>query len=441
MAKLQRNTSVGNRSFAGTYLGTLIIQVSTLLQSIITARLLGPTGRGELATILLWPLIIAGFGYPGFATFLARLAGRPETNLCDLQKRGLKIALLSSAVFVSVGYFLVPLFLSSEKAYLLQNTRLYLLWIPLNFVGLCFGSIDQGSGNFWLYNIPRVAMYPMSLMFFIIAYAYQIKNLTIIVIIIVLITLSVVLWRLSKTISDVVKDKSQAGLADLSKASIPYVSASLFDLLNKNMDKILLALLLAVSDMGYYVVAFSAASIHSTLSLSVAAVTFTKAAQSNENQQKFIARIFRYSVIMNSIFAAMLALVIYFAIPLVYGEPFKPSVKIAYVLLLGTSLSGLTEILDQFLRGMGKPLVGLSGRLISISCLLLLSVPLVPRFGAIGIAMSYAITQFVVMNLLVFTTISKYRIALADMWHIRSSDFTYLLNSTLSFTKLLFHRT
>ena len=437
MTKLIRNASVNSRSFAGTYIGTMVIQLSTLLQSIITARLLGPEGRGELATILLWPIVLAGFGYPGFATTLGRLAGQPNVDLDALQKSGLKIALLWSSVVVVVGYILIPFLLPPDKAHLVFDTRLYLVWVPLNFVGICLGSIDQGSGNFKLFNTPRVALFPMNLLFFAVAYLLGVRDLTTIVSALIIISLVVVIWRLRVTIVDIWHCKVNQPLSKLLSISTPYITTSFFDLLNKNMDKILLALLLSVGDMGLYVVALSAASIHSTLSLSIGMVSFTKAAQSEKGNRDFIAQIFRYSIIMNALFAVFLAILIYFAIPLVYGESFRPSIKIAYILLIGTSLSGLTEILDQFLRGIGHPLLGLSGRLISIGFLLALGLPLVLYFGPVGIALSYTISQFIVMAWIVAATARKSHTKFRDLLQIRSGDCQYFLIRLRAFLTMM----
>jgi hypothetical protein len=55
----------------GTFGASVIIQAFTVVQGIIIARLLGPIGRGEYATVILWPNVFAAIGIFGTNVALA----------------------------------------------------------------------------------------------------------------------------------------------------------------------------------------------------------------------------------------------------------------------------------------------------------------------------------------------------------------------------------
>ena len=49
----------------GTFSTSLVIQACGAGTGILTARLLGPVARGELATVILWPVILSNLGIDG----------------------------------------------------------------------------------------------------------------------------------------------------------------------------------------------------------------------------------------------------------------------------------------------------------------------------------------------------------------------------------------
>ena len=61
-----------SRANIATFSTSLAIQFCGLITGILTARILGPTARGELATVMLWPMILSNLGLLGCNWALAR---------------------------------------------------------------------------------------------------------------------------------------------------------------------------------------------------------------------------------------------------------------------------------------------------------------------------------------------------------------------------------
>ncbi len=68
------------KNFVASFLSTGIIQLSNLATGILAARLLLPDGRGELALLVLWPILIADLGSMGVNTAVAYRSARGDVG-------------------------------------------------------------------------------------------------------------------------------------------------------------------------------------------------------------------------------------------------------------------------------------------------------------------------------------------------------------------------
>src|SRR4051812_38208207 len=69
---------IGAKEFASTFGTNIAIQLCTIVQGVLLARMLGPTGRGQFVAATLWPMIFAGLGGLGLNVALARRSARAE---------------------------------------------------------------------------------------------------------------------------------------------------------------------------------------------------------------------------------------------------------------------------------------------------------------------------------------------------------------------------
>src|SRR5208283_4192014 len=82
------------RAFFQTFAGSLLIQSIGAATGILAARLLGPAGRGDLATIMYYPTVLSLLGSVGIQQAIAfEVSKRPQEEATIL-RAGLWIALL-----------------------------------------------------------------------------------------------------------------------------------------------------------------------------------------------------------------------------------------------------------------------------------------------------------------------------------------------------------
>ena len=78
-----------------------------------------------------------------------------------------------------------------------------------------------------------------------------------------------------------------------------------------------------------------------------------------------------------------------FLLPLVYGPAFADAVSLAILLLPGVTLAGLGDIINQDMRGQGKPIAGVAARVLGLIVIAGIGSSLVGRLGAHGIAIGF----------------------------------------------------
>jgi antigen flippase len=399
---------LGTHAFVDTFGTSVIIQAFTVVQGIIVARLLGPIGRGEYATVILWPNVFASLGIFGTNIALARAAAK--TGQYDTVIRtALLLGLITSAVSSVFCYFALPYLLPEAEEHLLGLTRVFVLFILLNHVGLNLIAVDQGAGNFRRYNLTRAVLYPVYTTFLIILWIDGINQVKWAALGLLAANLGVVLLRLVWALKDMKLWGRLYAPASAIRESVQFGLVGTAMPLYQQADKAILLWLLGARDLGLYVVALSASAAIGSITQASGVVSFTMAAQMDEGRGfGVLAKTFRISALLWLICGSLLALAMPLLLPLVYGTEFAPSVNPARLLIVGSALAGLANLLDQTMRGQGKPFIGLEGRVAGLMVLAALGYVLSPRWGLMGMCLAFVLCQFTCLCVFLRCVIGHY---------------------------------
>ncbi len=420
---------IGIRAYFGTFGTSVIVQAFTVIQGIIVARLLGRVGRGEYAAVILWPNVFAAIGIFGTNIALARAAAKTG-RYDEVIRTSILLALISSAVASILCYFSLPYLLPEANMHLLGISRLFVAFIVLNHLALNLIAVDRGAGHFKRFNLTRAVLYPVYVTFLIGMWATGVRQVKWAAIGLLLANLVVVLMRLVLALKDMsiwgrlyspvkaIKESIRFGLAG---AAMPlYLQA----------DKAILLWLLGTENLGLYAVALSASAAVGSITNSAAMVSFTVAAQA-ERGEGFarIAKTFRLSLLLWLFFGGILAIAMPLLLPLVYGGEFASAVNPARLLIIGSALAGLANLLDQVMRGQGRAFVGLEGRLVGLVVIGVSGIFLSAAWGLAGMCLAYLAAQTVYLMLMAWRTMSHYA-PLASYYDLLPgrADFVYVLS-------------
>ena len=126
---------------------TALIQLLNVVTGVILARTLGPSGRGELAAVVLWPTMLWTVGNLGVVDSVTFHSARSTAPQRSIVSTSLAIALVQSAVLVAIGLVLVPLVLARQEASVVRDCLIFLASIPTSLVTLYLGLGPQRNAS------------------------------------------------------------------------------------------------------------------------------------------------------------------------------------------------------------------------------------------------------------------------------------------------------
>ncbi len=108
-------------------------------------------------------------------------------------------------------------------------------------------------------------------------------------------------------------------------------------------------------------------------------------------------------------------------ITFLFGSAYRPAILLTWLFLWSSLLTGITEVLIQYLvvNGQTTRIAGTS--LVSASCWVFSGVLLIPQFGALGFFLAYLIGSIIEVPLMLSAALSN----------IASDDFNYIKNLTI----------
>ena len=395
------------RDIAGTFLAQGGILGLAALTGVISARLLGPSGRGDLAALTLWPMALLTFNPLAVNSAFVFHVGRREFSLAAVWTAGTVLGALQSVMMILAGLAVVPLALHGYPADVRRLAFIFLGFAPVIVFGGQPPAIFQGEMKITAYNAVRTlapAVYAVGL---VMLFLLRRRNLSDVVFCQLAGFVAAAGWGYSRLLRchpfrfvwDAAALKSMVIFGW--KTQLSNITA----FVNQRMDQLLLSLFIPSRDLGLYVVAVTVTSIALVFPQAAGAVAYAAGASSSAPEAgRVIARSMQLSLVCLVVGCGLLFAVVPWAIPRVFGPAFAGSVLACRILLPGTVALGLCQVLYEGARALNQPALpsyaeGCS-MIVTLACLALL----VPRFGFVGaaIASSLAYTTSLMVTLALF---------------------------------------
>ena len=190
-------------------------------------------------------------------------------------------------------------------------------------------------------------------------------------------------------------------------------------LTNLRFDFVLLGALAGPAVLGVYAVASKFAELMRLVPTAVNYVLYPSfarlgRAKATAEARKVLPLVTGLTVIMTP----FLAVFTYIAIPILYGKAYHGAILPAEIIIIGLSIEGAAAVSSAYLLGLGRPGLNSVGMGVGATITVTLDVILIPRYGAIGGAITSAVTYLVTTVVLVILSRRQFR--LAD----RTEDFT-----------------
>jgi O-antigen/teichoic acid export membrane protein len=173
-------------------------------------------------------------------------------------------------------------------------------------------------------------------------------------------------------------------------------ATNLASLVNQRIDQLILSLIIPPRQLGYYAVAVTLSTAVTAFSVAVGVVTFSHgSSQESEAAKATIGRSFRASLIWLLVTCTLLYVFAPAVIRIVFGPAFSASALACRILLPGTLMIGMNQVLYNGSSALGKPGLPSIAEGVSVIVTALGLYLLVPRYGYIGAAIVSSIAYTV----------------------------------------------
>lgn len=346
-------------SVGRTTVSNLLILATNAVAGIVSARTLGPSGRGELAMVLLWTAFIQTAGSLGLLSscsyYVARWPDRRAALAVWLTKISGRQAVAMTAASAAILWWLhfhllLPGLLSAE----------FMIWPAATMVTLYGACYMQGLGDFRRFNAIRVI--PGALTAMLMFAEVFVVHLTPVeaganYVFPALASAAVTYCWFRQAGSG----ESAGPLSARERRtawSYGFRSLASFSGLTLNLsgDQLALGLLLPPRALGLYSVGSSASSPLASIVSSYGMVGLPAVASlTGGPKARATWRIMRRATCLAAVTAPALAVALPWAIPHVYGPSYGPAVLPGELLLLGAVFAALTAVVDSLLRAHSLP--------------------------------------------------------------------------------------
>ena len=204
---------------------------------------------------------------------------------------------------------------------------------------------------------------------------------------------------------------------------IRFAAPSLAAVVLLNADRAILIRTTTLEQIGYFAIAFAL-----TMPITITTEAFTQigfvevsSAESSDASFALMLRRFQMAQVVagaSFLFAcALVDPVIRFG----FGKAYVNAIPAAYPLALAMSLRAMTRTLENNLRGLRFIVPGTVGAAINLTALIVLSVFLVPRWGALGFCCASLISEAIYLICLALYLTTQQDVRLQSLWGIRPS--------------------
>ena len=421
---------IGSREFASTLITNVVIQACTIVQGILVARLLGPVGRGQFAAAILWPGLFAAMGGMGIGVALARRAGHAY-DLTRVIRTGLLLTLLTGTLTAVLCAAAIPWLLPGNDTVVRNAAYVFVPFIIFNQISLAMIAIDQGAGWFAQMNWTRLIVNPVYLLFVVVLWFTGVRNVSWFVIGLLIANAAVAFARVSLAVRRAPLPGPMEPVNAVFREALPYGLAGLLGALAQTADKALLLYLLGTTQLGFYAVALTAASVVNSLAGAAGTVSFGMSAQVKDREGfDRVARMFRFTAWTWLLGGLGVALIIPIMLPLLYGSAFRPAIWPAILLIPAAALTGQAIILEQAMRAQGRAFIGLEARAAGLVVMIAIGWLLAPMVGIYGVVFAAISSQAIVLIVMILAARSHFHRALLNTLLPRVHDLVELRNRT-----------
>ncbi len=385
-------------AFAQTLTTQVFVLVLNLATGVLTARLLGPEGRGQLAALSIWPPFVAALVASGLSAALVhQIRSAKSEDRGAVLGAALTVGLLLGGVGAATTFTLMPLVLGERYSDDLVSLAPVAAAVTiLCLLILLIRSALTAFGRFSSFNLAAWADPALYCAGLILATLWAPLDATRAVFCLWLATaicfIGVAIYLFS--FGQVTLRGATRFFRPLGSFMARAAGGSILGTMVAHMDRLVLLVLLPAEAFGLYVVAFSLSRMLVVVQTAVSAVALPAlAGQSPAAASALYQRMFRLVLCLLTVAGIAAWALGGFVLSVLYGKDFSAAQPIFMILVLEAAVACLSQVTAQLYMAMGRPGFTSLAQLVSFVVLCTALLTLVPLLGAPGAALAILLSS------------------------------------------------
>jgi len=387
--------------------GQIVLVFLGITTSVLTARILGPSGKGTLSVVLLLPTILVHIGSISISNSNIYFLGKKKYTLNQIFWNSIFIAILCGGICIISFFIFNDIFRRLFVNIPINYLRIVVFSVPLGILIPYLFNLFLSMQKIVLYNIVKLSQPLVFILLFVFlsllfhhnismaAVSYSCSFFVTSVIGIFLLRKKVILKPEfnSKTLKDTLSFGFKGHLG------------SIADYLNRRFDIFIISTLLPIEQVGYYAIAVTVTEMLWYIPKSIGSILLNKISLTTIQRESnnFTALVCRNTLFLLTILGLFLLLTNKIIIEIFYGTAYLPSISALLILIPGIIISGIKGLLVSYVTGIGKPIVSTISAFIGLVINIPLNYLLIPIVGIAGAALATTISYIIsTIYLLVF---------------------------------------
>lgn len=376
----------------------VVVAVAGALTTIVIARLLGPDGSGGYATaqtILLIGVVATTLGIEhGIAYFVSAGEWQARRAFATSMKLAVTIGTAGAGAAVALRLAFPGAFADLTVGETVAVAAALPFWLVFFYTGYVALSIDRYEA----FVIPPAAQAVLtSVLGLVGAVVADLSGAVAgMALATVLVGLATAVWGVRR-LPAVAAPAARGILRRAMSFGIRGYLANALQVLNYRLDVFILSAAASTAAVGHYAVAVGVTTVLWLLPNALSDVLFPRiaslTARDEEAHREMVElKGLRHVVVIAVVVMAVLVLALLLLVVPVYGEDFRPAIDVGLILLPGTALLGIANVLSSSLLGRGFPQYGLYTVALTLPVTIVLFVLLIPPLEAEGAALASTIS-------------------------------------------------
>ncbi|MGE5112792.1 MAG: lipopolysaccharide biosynthesis protein [Acidobacteriaceae bacterium] len=426
------------RAYAHTFTASTVIRCLGVVSGVLAARLLGPTGRGELTVINFLPVLLVPIGELELPRSLAYETSRVDEIPPPLIATSFWVGLFLGCIQALVLALALPLYLPADKMHLLGACRWFILYLPATLVTTTLMGSDQGKGRFgrfsFLLALPS-ALYVAAVLMAWACGVASARTFSAGFLIATLTTFAVRIWADWGAILGVMPQWNIA--LRLLKRGVSYYAPAVAGLALARADVFLVVRLVPSEAVGLYAVAQAIAVGQFGIVNPFIQVSFSAVAGECDPRQALetLARHFRLTQLAVFAFGLLTVAATPWAIRVAFGAHFNGAVSTAWLLTGAAAFWGMEQVMEFGLRAAGHTRPGIVSNVVGMVVLALAGIPACIHSGIAALAAWVLAAQVLNLTILIGFCVCRLKMPLRSFSIFHGGTIAQFVGETAAFLR------